>query len=690
MLFHRNDLCDFKTCVFPLASKLLLLLIVTFGALGSALAERGTLRLETSVFRADLAPYTWYLEDPEHKLNAVEAASIQLDADFKKVETPLVDFGFTKSKYWLKIRLKNSGDGDGVWKLTQDSPMPDPLEVYLIDTTNGTQSVPELVYSTSIRAPFFERVVRHRHHVSNLELRADQEATLLIGYASGQTMQIPLMVETDGLFYERIRLEDIQILGLLALIIGMATMNVIYLAALGMNTAYFYGAYIFCAVLYLFHADGHAFQYFWPNSPNWNVNGLATLGFITLAVGNLFAWSFINARRHHPRLNILLPFVSLVLLMLAPFSVWFIDTAWYKISGLLFASCAAVLPTISGVIATRNGHPAALLYTIGTLVVCVVVIWTVYGYLNPGQFNQDAVGHVARYALLFEAVVFSMAIFVHTQIIRRERDTALFNEIALGKEKLALSESLRHAEIDYGRAVLSAETQRKTLATTAHDMRQPLSSLRMKLMQLQPSDGGSVEQLNQSFDYLDEIITQSLDRATGDNRLIEVKTSSSRHLESETHSLQTSVQAEQREVFQADVVLRNVGAMFREDARAQGIAFKVMDCSVSIRARPLDLMRMLSNLTSNALVHSKATRILLGCRRVGDHLLFQIHDNGIGMDDDEVRFNMKPENCGEESNGNGLGLSIVDDLAKANGLAFTIKSERGRGTVCEIKVPVNA
>ena len=56
-------------------------------------------------------------------------------------------------------------------------------------------------------------------------------------------------------FYERIRIEDIHILGMLMMLLGMAFISTIYLSALGLKSAYFYGAYIVSGVLWLFHAE---------------------------------------------------------------------------------------------------------------------------------------------------------------------------------------------------------------------------------------------------------------------------------------------------------------------------------------------------------------------------------------------------------------------------------------------------
>ena len=322
--------------------------------------------------------------------------------------------------------------------------------------------------------------------------------------------------------------------------------------------------------------------------------------------------------------------ISISLLVL---SFGFLQFTWFKTGALVFVIVCAGLQLLTGVLGIRRGQAGAWLFFCGALAVISSVLFGVFGYLNPGQFNQDVAGHGARYALLFEGSAFAFAVFLHAQTLRREHDTALRREIEIGEEKLALSEALRSAETGYSRAIDLAESRRAQLASTAHDLKQPLTSLRMALMNLNASDAETASQINGSFDYLESLVQSNLETsATGTSKSVPSRpvneafepTENGGHAAFEDSSDIT-------EHFPVSVVLDNVAAMFKDEAKAKGVELKLVPSSAVIDARPVPLMRMVSNLVSNAVKHAGKGTVLIGCRRLNGTLRIEVHDDGPGL-----------------------------------------------------------
>ncbi len=107
------------------------------------------------------------------------------------------------------------------------------------------------------------------------------------------------------------------------------------------------------------------------------------------------------------------------------------------------------------------------------------------------------------------------------------------------------------------------------------------------------------------------------------------------------------------------------------------------------------LHRMLENLLSNAIKFSgDNSRVTIICDTDHDKIKISIKDQGAGIPEHEQNLlftkfgktSVRPTN-GESSN--GLGLYIVDQLARANGGKAFFTSEIGKGSIFGIEMPVH-
>ena len=663
------------------AGWLLASLAVLLSLCGACYAAPAPLELGTKGGATDLAPYIRYFEDKDKRLGPQEAYRLDLERDYRPVATNLVDFGFTRSRFWLRASVRNATDRTGIWKLVPDVPNIAELAVYVVD---GAGAAPRLIFSTDDDDPFSARGERYRNFATDLELDAGAQVDLLISYSSEQATQLPLFIASPDRFYGRVRAEDMHNWALYALLVGMTLMSAVYVAALGFNTAVYYAAYILLSGLYLFHTDGYAFQYLWPGLPWWNKVAVGPIGLALVASGSLFARAYIDAPRLHPVLNRVLIGAAVASTTLLVLSFGLLRFDWFKTAALLFAALCAVLQLSAGALAVRQGQAGGWLFLGGAAAVISAVLFGIFGYLNPGNFNQDIAGHAARYALLVEGAAFALAVFLHTQNLRREHDGALRREIEIGGEKLALSEALRSAEGGYRHAVELAETRRAQLASTAHDIKQPLTSLRMALMRLNADTPETAEQITRSFDYLDDLVRSNLESTTPEAVAPGTELLVPPALDGHAAFAERTDPSER---FEVSVVLNNVAAMFRDEAAAKGVELKLVPSGAMIETAPVPLMRMVSNLVSNAVKHAGEGTVLLGCRHAEGGVRIEVHDNGPGMPEDEVERVLKPYTRGERSDGTGLGLALVTELAREHGLTFTLTSVEGRGTVAAITVP---
>ncbi|HLB43807.1 MAG TPA: ATP-binding protein, partial [Candidatus Limnocylindrales bacterium] len=100
--------------------------------------------------------------------------------------------------------------------------------------------------------------------------------------------------------------------------------------------------------------------------------------------------------------------------------------------------------------------------------------------------------------------------------------------------------------------------------------------------------------------------------------------------------------------------------------------------------------RALVNVIENALHAIPGTGTLaVEAERDGDVVELRVSDSGVGMDAEALDRIFEPY-FSTRTTGTGLGLTIAKRNIEANGGTITVTSERGRGTVVTIRLPVAA
>ena len=110
-------------------------------------------------------------------------------------------------------------------------------------------------------------------------------------------------------------------------------------------------------------------------------------------------------------------------------------------------------------------------------------------------------------------------------------------------------------------------------------------------------------------------------------------------------------------------------------------------------ADPLRLRQILDNLVRNALRYTPpGGRVDLHAHQLGDRVLIEVSDTGIGIEADDLphvfdRFWRAEKSRNRETGGSGLGLSIVRRLVDAHGGDIAVTSTPGVGSVFRMTLP---
>jgi two-component system, sensor histidine kinase len=140
-------------------------------------------------------------------------------------------------------------------------------------------------------------------------------------------------------------------------------------------------------------------------------------------------------------------------------------------------------------------------------------------------------------------------------------------------------------------------------------------------------------------------------------------------------------------------VLNRICSELATQARQKGLDIRLAKCSAYVYSDPSLLELILRNYVENAIKYTPEGRVLVGCRRHGQHLRIEVHDTGIGIpaSAQETVFHEfyqlgNPER--DKAKGLGLGLYIAQSLGKLLNHTIGVKSTVGKGSMFYVTLPL--
>ena len=140
-------------------------------------------------------------------------------------------------------------------------------------------------------------------------------------------------------------------------------------------------------------------------------------------------------------------------------------------------------------------------------------------------------------------------------------------------------------------------------------------------------------------------------------------------------------------------MLKRICSELATQAQHKGLDIRLATCSAHVYTDPALLELILRNYVENAIKYTPEGRVLVGCRRRGQHLRIEVHDTGIGIPSSakETVFHEfyqlgNPER--DKAKGLGLGLYIAHSLAKLLNHPIGVKSTVGKGSMFYVTLPL--
>ena len=242
-----------------------------------------------------------------------------------------------------------------------------------------------------------------------------------------------------------------------------------------------------------------------------------------------------------------------------------------------------------------------------------------------------------------------------------------------------------NGELAAAKATADAANLSKTrfLAAASHDILQPLNAARLYATSLSEqvragaAQGGEqtlklAGNVDASLEAVEEILTALLDISR----------------------LDAGATTAEIGALRLEDVFRQLAIEFAPLAKAKALELGFVHSSLSVRSDRRLLRRLLQNFISNAIKYTPAGRVLVGARRRPDgRVRIEVWDTGLGIPEesraDVFREFARLESAQRSAPGLGLGLSIVERLARVLEADLGLRSRVGAGSVFFVDIPLS-
>ena len=589
---------------------------------------------------------------------------------FEPIQTRIADFGYYKKGIWLKVAVNNDTPASIEQLLVIHTNFMRDIDVYFVEEGR----VSELLQQ-NIDSVFNSRPIRYHQLVAPLKIGARVSGDFYIRYESEGETVLPISLETPISFARKSNRRvtiDFVFYGIMMMFVGASLVGRVFWRN---PTFITYSLYAASVLLYIFQRDGYAFEYLWPNAPVWNNFSSLPIGLSLPIFAAFFTRAYLNTNRLHKIIDKIL--AAIVVMQVSVLALAFIiDTSVAKQFAVLTTMISIIGFFGIGVAAYRKYGRRTVFFVVGWLGILLASVIMTLVHWSGVDISRAQSLDVMRGAMVFDAFMLGLASLVSIVEIQRDREKLATQQVDTLSANLEMHNRLGRLEQKYHLAQSLAERANQRVMNATHDLRQPLYALRASL-----SDAGKAQnfpkkpsEIEQSLTYMEGLVEAVLGEAM------------------EQGEVAAPVVESGAEPMEVEKLFASLLTMFLSDAEKQRVRLKAVQSTHTISVSPFPVLRILSNFVANAIRYAPGARVMIGARRQGDMLSLEVHDNGPGMSADEIE-EVKARRCrGQAASDNdaglGLGLSIVDELARDNNLEWTLESRKGFGTVAKLIVPL--
>ena len=343
----------------------------------------------------------------------------------------------------------------------------------------------------------------------------------------------------------------------------------------------------------------------------------------------------------------------------------FEGAVWGALSWATLGSCSSLESALA--IAINAGVAASRMMLLSSVPSVFVIYMTVGGAVWIA--NTWSYAALPSYTLGVIGVLYVLTLILQARVHAR----SLIQSISLRFENQdlldALNQQVAITEAAREKAEAANRAKSQFLAAASHDLRQPAQAQGLFLDVLSRTALDSRQKL-----LLENAVAAT--RASADmlNTLLDFS------------RIEAGVVEPRMQGFKLQPILNRIEGEFGPQADARDLVYRSIETGFVVHSDPILVELILRNLVSNAIRYTERGGLLVACRRRGGRIFLEVWDTGIGIAPEHQTEVFReflqlgnPER--DRRKGLGLGLAIVDGLARQLGSRVELVSRPGRGSV---------
>ncbi|WP_454725953.1 MULTISPECIES: ATP-binding response regulator [Cupriavidus] len=331
------------------------------------------------------------------------------------------------------------------------------------------------------------------------------------------------------------------------------------------------------------------------------------------------------------------------------------------------ATVICILSLIAGMSAAALAvFSACLPVAVGFFVPAIVPVWAIF----------IVTGDTAYLAMFLGTPLYLVVLMVFARNYARVARHAIALRFANVELIARLREQTARAESAQREAEEANRAKSVFLASASHDLRQPLHALGLFVVTL-----GRSELNDKQRQLLAHIEAASGAAREMLNTLLDFS------------KVDAGVITQRPRLFPLQPMLYKLENEFAPQADARGLFYRTRDTTISVFADPNLVELILRNLIANAIRYTSQGGVLVACRLRRDTVVLEVWDTGIGIPLSQRRaifreFHQLGNPERDQRKGLGLGLAIVEGLARTISTRVLLNSRPGRGSVFRFALPL--
>ncbi|KAA0992243.1 7TM diverse intracellular signaling domain-containing protein [Dyadobacter aurulentus] len=404
--------------IFPLSLKITLATaLLILNTLGSAFAQC-TKTIQDSqdqhIFTGDEIQY---LEDTAGNFTLADILSPEMNARFRNNPANTPQNYNLKSAYWFRIKIQHNPGSDKNWILEFFDQTIDDITAYLPDGKGGYE-----MRQMGDQLPFRNREYSHKNFELNIPNDAAFVGTYYFRVKSHQTADAIIVLRSVSRFI-KYALDEYFIFGIFyGMVLVFSFYNLMMYLAIRQVQYLYYVLYNLCVGLFEMCIDGVAYQYLWPEAPEWNqyAYGVALYGVSIFALQ--FTRTLLYTRRKAPVLDRIIVWIMALRTVFFVVCLFF-NTDWFSYK---FVELVPLLVAFyTGIYIYRKGYRPARFFVLGYTFLSIGFLHKLLLMLHVEGLNFGVITYYSlSICFVLEMIFLSFAIGDKVRILKTKKDKA--------------------------------------------------------------------------------------------------------------------------------------------------------------------------------------------------------------------------------------------------------------------------